>query len=324
MARGLRTTLIVVGLALLGAAIWGALTVYPWIKPPPEDPEVIARRWAHVESLAEVSEASGRPLEELGELPAFSLDGLPLVEQRPPYDELANIDELPPEVAAAIDALVQWHHRGGGLGPERCPHVGERPFPLLKVFELARVALHVSTTADDAPALAVLQLAEHLRDRGPLLDGAVGLALAKESVRWARARGYPPTGALLERRPRAPQVVAMLAREMVCSFELVERELSRELQPGKDAPVPAGLIGYERERAMVQWYWGERLHGVSKDTSLETLAARLRDDDDLEALPKSVLLRALAVPMAGRVEDAARTIADYDAFVEGRPPLADE
>ncbi len=321
MGRGARITLIVGLTTLVLAGAWAAVKIYPWVKPPPEDPEVIARRWAALDQLARASERSAAPreaLDAIGSLELSSLGELPIAEGELAFAEPVDRATLPPEVSTAIDQLSRWRQHGGGLGAERCPPLERRPVSAIQMMWLARVALHVSQSADDAPALAVLELGEQLRERGGLLDGVVGFTIADESLRWARDRGYPPA-ALRERRPTPAQLVALVAREIVCSYEMADRELARELaqQRGESRlQLPTGMRGIERELAMVRWYWGERLEGVPPDASPQALLARLPNVDDYERLPESVLLRALAVPFRGQVESVADKLARYDEFVD--------
>ncbi len=321
MGRGARITLIVGLTTLTLAGVWAALEIYPWIKPPPEEPEVIERRWAALDQLARASDRSGGPrelLDVIGSLELSALGELPITEGGLAYTDPVDRATLPTEMSAAVDQLTRWRQRGGGLGAERCPPLEPRPLSAIQLMWLARVALHVSRAADDPAALAALELGAQLRERGGLLDGVVGFSIADESLRWAQDRGYPPT-ALREHRPTRAQLVSLVAREIVCSYELAERELAREAEAQRGASrlqLPTGARGIQRELAMVRWYWGERLHGVAPDAPPQALLARLPDIDDYERLPESVLLRALAVPFRGQVESVVEKLARYDEFLD--------
>ena len=115
MGRGARITLIV-GLATFAlAGGWAAVKIYPWIKPPPEDPEIIEQRWAALDQLASASERSGASREELDAIasPGLSALGeLPAAEGELAFTQPVERATLPPAVSAAVDQLEIVHPVG--------------------------------------------------------------------------------------------------------------------------------------------------------------------------------------------------------------------
>lgn len=318
-------------LVVLGLALAGWLAMRPWLAPPAATPSAIERTWARVEQWAAASRHPGAPITALN----AALDHL----QRA---KLADDDWDPsrppqpvtdPEAQRALAALVEWS-ASGGLGEGPCigdPGDLEAPPPrFVAMFRLARLALAASPRSDDPQFVAAMRLGAHLRSRGPLVAGAVGFSIAREALAVAEARGQPLGPAFVAFAPRREEVVPLLAREAACSYAMAEAAFSRGTSDlGKGTTIEpdgwasrwsATWVGPERELAMAKWYLGERVAAAAAaGDDLTAVAATQVLPDDPDALPASLLVRALASDAASVITDIQAELARYTARV-GPPP----
>lgn len=306
----------------------GWLKIRPWVAPPPAAPEDIARTWAQVEALAS---EHGRPSAPIGPL-YEALDHFQRAKSLPPDD---SDPKEPPAVLTdedgfrALAGLIAWSEQSGGLGDELCivdpAQMAAQP-RLFEMLKLARLALRTSPAGADPAVAAALRLGAYLRTRGGLVAGAVGFTIAREALEVAKARNVNPTADFIEYAPRRQEILSILARESVCALRLAEAafaqgetdlgEADGAVDPGWLARWTVGWVGPARELAMARWYLGERVAaaaGAGDDFTAVAATQELPDDPD--ALPKSLLVRALVVGAAPAVRDMDATVTAYEQWL---------
>lgn len=310
-------------------AAW--LKIRPWFAPPDASPEEVARTWTQVEALAREHGRPGGPIEPLFE----ALDHLRRANSLPPDDQDAK--DAPAAVTdedgqRALAGLVAWAQQQGGLGDELCivdPAQTATSPRIFEMVQLARLAIRTSTGADDPTLLAALRLGAYLRTRGGLVAGAAGFAIAREAVEVATARNIAPTTALSTYAPQRREVLSILARESVCTLRMIEGAFAHgESDPGdawqgRDAGWlsrwASAWVGPERELAMARWYFGEHVAAAARaGDDLAAVAAIYELPDDFDALPKSLLVRALALSGGSAIRDMEATLSAYEQWLAQR------
>ncbi len=112
--------------------------------------------------------------------------------------------------AAAVEALVQWHEAGEGLGIAEFDEDFE-PLPLL---EPGKAALAAAEPAPDSPpVVATLHLAQDLRRCNTFVSLMSGIALAERCVEWVDTHGLGPSEAFQTYRPMPAEVIGATALE---------------------------------------------------------------------------------------------------------------
>jgi hypothetical protein len=312
------------GLAMLGAvalAVAYMVWVHPWLAEPDVEPVELAERWARLEAWAQADTGcaeGGDGLRRAAEATdAGWFEVQDTVEGGYATEFALDRDELPFELRAAVDGLVDWHRTHDGLGREVCDDSTD----LLDLLNLTRLTLATADGAEDEQVAAVLALGQLLRNCGPLLDTMVGLSLAEEAVRWASARGIPADATFERYRPTVDEIFGGLAREAVCSHRMVEDAL-RGGGLGPTAPdSPPGaelLLRPDRELRMLQLYHVERLEAADaagRDPAALIEAFAWEEPDDL---PRSLVVR-IATPSGYVAEALVERLATYDAFLAGAP-----
>lgn len=205
----------------LGLVLAACAAVY-WCVPtkPAVSSEEVARRWNEVVGWSGVSGSVGQPVFG-GALDGVRPSASPEVEaildgwgERIPT---APATEVPAGLRAEIDTILAWGERPRFAG--RCGDPGLSPIAL---FQRLRVALATATAADLERAQAVLRVAIALKERGSLLLTLIGASIARDVALWAQARGVPAWPALRAAGLDAQAYVRAMAREAVCSAEIVE------------------------------------------------------------------------------------------------------
>jgi hypothetical protein len=308
-----------VAILVLGiVGVTGYLVVLPWVSLPDEAPAEIDARWAEVEAWAAATPESTGPLDELN----AALTSVARSEVDPREVDGPTLDggDLDEDAREAIAHLIAWHAEGGGLGPDPCVTAADGIKPAIDIIGALRLAKVAIASADgpEAPALlAALHLGDVLRGRGGALFGIVGLTVTDAIRVRAEARGWPVTPALRASAPLLAELFPIIARDATCTLRTAE--LALEEGEAGDAGGWRGLlqrrVGMEREITMLKWYEGRRLeaaHAVADDPV--ALAAALAQPPP-EQLPNSLLIRAMAFDISGKIGSFNEMVEKYDAFV---------
>lgn len=309
----------IAGLAMLGAvalAVAYMVWVHPWLAEPDVEPAELAERWARVETWAHRDAGctqGGEALRRAGEAADAGWSEVRDTVQSGYAPEFAlKREELPFELRAAVDGLVDWHRTHDGLGTDACDDAD-----LLSQLNLAQLSLATAHSAEDEQVIAVLALGQLLRNCGPLVETMLGLALASEAIQWARARGIAADSTFARYRPTADEIFGGLAREAVCSHQMVEDAVrSGGLGPSAANSPPGAelLMRPDRELRMLQLYHVERLEAADaagRDPAALVEAFAWDDDEDL---PRSLVLRIMT-PSGHVVENLVEHLVEYDAFL---------
>lgn len=309
---------IFVALALLLAAagVVAAVLLAPWVMLPDEEPEAIDRRWEQIWRWATPRpETGGAPDKLYAAVDAYRRSGSDELVKAALRGEatitVAALDEAGREARAAF---LAWDAEGGGLGPDPCLQdaEGRTTLMLFPALNLAQMALHTAATADDPGIAAALRLAAALRDRGGLLMGLAGHAIAHDAVQLAKQRGYAATPVFVRLAPRAEEVFGSVARDTLCIERMIE---DVELPPdiGPVGRFIAGHAGISRERTMLRWFAGHRLEdGYPLRGDLTAFARAMALPDEL---PASHLVRMSSLDAGDPIAAVAPKIAEYQAFV---------
>ena len=307
------------GVALLIAA--GTLTLAPWITGPDEPRSTIDARWSRLEAIAAPRIAGG----EVGLL----RDAVAALEESSWEPSLRGADAGPgleeeeeaPDAAAlrAVDLLVAWERRGGGVGTGACV---EHDLPRFKLLDLSRAALATAEGPRDPSVRAVLRLGQQLRARGGVLGGLIGTALAHETLNKIDGEGWHRPPELRQMAPSQAEVPEILARDVVCFDAWAARSLERgELDPEELAygPLENHVARYAfnptRERLHYRAEASRRLlHALAADTP-EAFRARIRPMQREDAAP-SILVRS-GNDLADRSVSLCLRAARYQAALHG-------
>jgi hypothetical protein len=302
---------LVAACVLVSAALF-YVRVWPWFASPGDRPELDAR-WREVEQWAAVPAAS------LGSEAVTFRDALRAANLRfdvAPYPAedsslpAIEVDGLAVDVRSVLDSLVAWHESGAAL-TRGCIREPER-IDALHAMHLGRIAIASSTHADDPHFAAALRMAAELRANGTLLQGAVGASLAREAIATASKRGFAATRSIVQFRPAKSEAFAALAREYVCTQQWLEHEIHQARPPTSPIGNP------ERELLMVRTYHSDRLHLVEPVRDDPRGIVRLLPPVKKEDLPKSLLVRIVAMDERSSIGDWAEAIEAYDAFIAER------
>lgn len=317
---------LVLVLSIVGVLVGVLVTVVyfvkvrPWVVGPEETDEVVEERWARVEEWATTPPDCGATDAALLAAAATADEELRLVRTLAGDDDgstLLDDEDLTHELRTALEQLVSWHERGTELGGPPCEHTRE----VLGLIHLGDAAL--STIDGPSPRLdATLHLARSLRRCGSFIESAVGFALARNAVEWARSNGQRPTESFIRYRPTNDEMFFALAREAVCVYEVVEEgigELAQNSRIQRGPVFSRVMFNPARELQMVRAHRA-RLVVASHESGRDPHGmGDLYDFDDVEELPHSLMVRTVALGGSG-VHDMANTLEAYDAFLAGEEP----
>jgi hypothetical protein len=300
------------GVALLIAA--GTLTLAPWMTGPDEPRSAIDARWSRIEAIA----APRIPGGEVGLL----RDALAAFDESPWEPNVLGPGEdeaLDPAALRAIDLLVAWERRGGGVGMGTCIDYN---VPRFKLLDLGRAAIAAADGPRDPSLRAVLRLGQQLRARGGIMGGLVGTALAHETLEKVDREGWHRPQELRQIAPSQAEVPEILARDVVCFDTWVTRALERgEFNPEGLAygPLENHVARYAfnltRERLHYRAEASRRLlHALAADTP-EAFRARIRPAPREDAAP-SIFVRS-GMDLADRSASLCLRAARYQAALHG-------
>jgi len=320
-------------LALLIVAMVGYywFRVRPWVAAPDASERTRAGLWEAVERAArEPAPPSGPPDELKGALRRLAevkVDLEPaLARWRERALTRADRDALL-ELREVGERLVRWSRAGGGFGPGEPCAMGE-DLPPREVFLVGQLTLAQADVLPGGPSReeqlrAVLRLSTALRRGAGPMHLAAGMRLAEHLAAAARRMGALD---VLRAEPALAPTPVEIWRganvEAYCGDVLLERSFG-ELSHGWPQPTPAtrdvprswivpGPAYYQRERAMLRWWWGERLAAAAAHAlDPPRLAAALRLPADPDELPRSLLVRLRAVDLADLIESAGRSVEAY-------------
>ena len=315
LRRVLGVVLLLVGLCAVVFVVVTAVRLYPWLRGPSESREVIEARWAKLEALAKTEAVIGDDAALLdaaeaaaGFEPPHGVDKLPFLER----------DQLEHRHVEALDGFVAWHGKGGNyIGPKCGDLDSRRARASLKLYRLGQLSLLSAGGSDVAQVEAVLALALGQRQRGQLVDYAVGVALATQAAEWAQARGVTFGRNFEGYRPEIGEFRRAWARDAACVMRLLDAETAPVVMERKrlwsDEQPPFGIQRLERERLVYK-----QLHG----RLMEQAVAAGDDHDKLVPLfeaadrdkPKSMLLLATGV-YTNIAAKAVEGVKRYDELV---------
>jgi hypothetical protein len=206
-------------------------------------------------------------------------------------------DEPPPDVTAALEALVAWDG-SGALAPIDCIGGVDDDGRPIRLLVLAQSAIELSATPMDPPAHAALRLASALRfEQNDPLVMMIGASITKDA---AKKFALPPSLQVTADLPWS--VVAANAR-------CVNRTLDRLELGAKDAlefeqalaqmgrPAAQGIA---EEKAAVRAFWATTMEQVAQAKTPAALLRVLeqRIDDARASRQTSMLVPILGPPYA--------------------------
>jgi hypothetical protein len=301
-------------LAAVAAALSIAFyfAIWPWMAPPPADASTIDSRWSAVERWAAYDrDCMDDPID-----PAIVAAGSKsqnahraLFSRKTGYARLDK-ETLSVEVQTALRGLEDWSKRGGGLVARPVPSESQG----LPLYWLGQVALATASDLEDPAVGSALHTAKTLRRCGDFMGALAGFGLSGSLVRWLEDRGRKPDARFAAQRPTRDELFVALSREMVHTYEDSRRS----------PLLPLGVPGYampfmdaDRERAWWKHAAGERLLAANtfgKDPA--KLAALF--PSDVEALPKSSMVRWSFTLYGGQIARTGKAIERYDAALAAR------
>ena len=335
-------SLVLTVLLVVGMVIYYHLAVRPWIAEPPVADEELRRLWQPVVDGATVTVAAGGPAEHLvaamnhlGELDTDRVEVA--VEAWRKGERLSDAQRNALSDARDVAAeLVAWYRADGGFDVQDPCTAGER-FGDLDLYLLGRLALAIAGVVGNAPpredtVLAVLHLARAMRRGAGFAHLWAGLQLAIHVVgaseRWdlvGLLRDHP------ELAPAPSDVVRTVYADVYCVdsrkierfFDILKKQgwklealKGRAAEAARDLPrswIQPGPSLFRRERRMLRWFWGRLLDQAPRGDpdDLEGLADALRLPADRSALPRSFVVRAVAVDLSDEVRKSAARVAEY-------------
>lgn len=280
--------LLILGVLGIEAASWAS----PWMAWPDLHGEALDREWAELQARTAthpMCQADPSALDEA------------LASHEPVQDDVAEIlydhDErivpvraFPAAAQRSGELLVDWAASDGGVGAVGVNDSG-------RTMDLFRLGQAAASSDDPARVHAALRLAEGLRHCGPLVSGAVGMAITDA------AQGLHPdvVDAHPDLRPSADDLLAILHAEAVTGDIMIELLDDPSLGSGWEG----WLLDPERERAMLRAMWVQRLAGLPADTAAIRAAFPRQEPEEM---PHSLVLRLMLVGVATVVDDLATSI----------------
>jgi len=190
--------------------------------------------------------------------------------------EDAGVPAPPPEVTAAIDALVAWDVDGAVFAVGCAAQDDPRLFPHLA--DTARAALAFAADADDPKLHAVLHLAQALRDPGnaPVAID-VGTQLARDAAGWLVDHKTRPT-ALFETFAPEDDVIARDVRAgQRCAMEHARRALDAAGARGDEALAELRAFCDETARKLLDAHGSEAIGEVARKRESARPGGLMRD-----------------------------------------------
>jgi hypothetical protein len=294
----LRLVAVLLAVALLGGAVYLGARLYPWLSGPGEPEDLIEARWTRVIGWGQIDRASKGAAEHGGLAEAARVLG----DFKPDVgsNRLARVDreELLPEQQQALAHLVRWAESGAPYPAATCgAEPKTRP---MDVFRLGQAGLSTASSADDLPQVkAVAALAQRLRQRGLLLELAMGAELAASTAEWSRERKVPLPASFAAYRPLAAEIHAAVSRDAACVIEMIEGPEGATagglLEPGPawsaQARPPLGIVWMKREVLVFKAFRGRVLEAAYPQRDDWRAQERLHRQA-LEEMPRSLLLDA--------------------------------
>ncbi len=305
MASG-RTHLViaVVGFVMLA----GVVATWPRITRPGAEAVVIEARWAAIEGRAA---AFGQGPADSPLLDAASGALRRWAEAR---EQLSGAHMSSPiartalsePASHALGELVRWAEASGDM-PELCTSGASA----IDLMYLGRLGMRAAVAVDDPSFTAALQLGGALRRRGTLLGTCVGFALAGDALDVAAARGWDAGEVMTVSRPTPEELRSGLARELVCTYQMVDRAFSEDCRPPWYYPLAERWC--DNERQLYRDLWGERYEAADAHEDLAGfIDAFDRPDDDPPGT--SLTLAATAMLVAGPLREASAVLERHDAL----------
>ena len=134
-------------------------------------------------------------------------------------------------------------------------------------YRLGRLSLEATPKRSRVPAgvRGVLRLAHLMRAQGNLEEYVVGLRLSRDAALWLKSRKQSPDRNFQVYRPSASELGIALARHAICSLAEVEGLEGwhfdvRTRFPGATHGPPFGIVSYERERLVIEDFYGSVIH----------------------------------------------------------------
>ncbi|MEZ4221779.1 MAG: hypothetical protein R3B13_12680 [Polyangiaceae bacterium] len=288
-AAGVAAVALGVGLAIT------AWRLYPWLKGPAASPAEIDARWSKVEGWARVDGAEAS--DDLDRIAAKATRfKLPRGEERVPR---LDPDQVSADEHEAVQQLTAWQRKGAPYAVGSCDSSSPQRVSI-PLFRLGQLTLFTATgEAELAQVEAVLALAQRMRQRGTLVELAVGSALAKLASEWSHARSTPLPASFTRYRPEVPEIHASLARDAVCVMQMAGSPgaLGFEtplLGSGERGRPPFGIVSASREVSVYKDYQGRLLEQSFAVRTNWQQVAEVYEGADADR-PKSLLLEALAL-----------------------------
>jgi hypothetical protein len=213
------------------------------------------------------------------------------------------------DAVRALDLLEGWQAAAGGLGDATCPDVNA-----LALYRLGQLAL---ATSDARPygLEAALHLAHAATEQGGALLASVGFQLARGALDRVRALPDEERARLVARYAPSRDLLKVAAREWVCAHELAETQLARELEESGEVTGPVDEHPVVvRELRMVELYAGTRIREAEAARGDLDALARALELGDPEELPKSALLRTLAIDLGEHARKWTEVVEAWQAL----------
>lgn len=309
------TCLSIAAVLLVGAAIYFGVRLYPWLRGPDETRAAIEARWAKVESWAHVDVT--RADNQRSELDAIAAT-LRSFERPKGGGEVPFVDptSLSPAQRTALERFERWEQSGAPMANRSCPADAPPGGSALHLFKVGLAALFTAEGAEQLPRVkAVLVLAQRLRQRGAIIDLAVGSELAVKAAAWSQLRNVPLPRELSVYRPRVDEIHATLAREAVCIVDRTEQgdeDRGNRLGIPKRGP-PFGIVSLDRERRVYKDFHGRLLEQAHPHRDDWAAIVRVYEDAEKDR-PKSVLLDITQI-YPSVIGKTGATIDRYDSLV---------
>ena len=280
--------------------------VRPWVVSPQTPTDLIEARWKKVVERADLA-PSPVPVDKTLDRVLTTLDPHQAAIEKV-LDGRRDFETLPPPVTEALADFGRWSPPDGEINARSCePWLG--PGRVSIVLVLGRLVTFTAT-ADDPHLGPMIGLADALRRHGSLPEAVAGFHLADRAAEQLAIRPATDLARYAAYRPTMIQLLDAIARDAVCSYRLARNALADRAAAGGDSWTESvGLApSADRELAMVRDFVGQRLERADAIASDTLELASLFRIGDPERLPKSGLVRALAVD-AGDIIDRGAAIA---------------
>jgi len=304
------TAIFSVGLMALSAAF--CATMEPWISGPDESRAEIDERWSQLRERVAPQSPAGDPRPLIKAVAVLAESSV--YPRRGIVRDLDPGIELDESARQAIDLLVGWDRRGGGVGTGPCLDPRLSSFALLG---LARVALSVAESPADPRFVASVRLARSLRDRGGSISWLVSGSTLVSALERVEAEGWEVPAVLYEARPLATEVPVNLARGVVCWEGELPGSLTASTSPEHLGQSPLEdfvartAFDMERERLFLRAEYGRRLMLAVASDGREQVLEAVRSPPRDQEVP-SLVIRSLFDNLPRIAEMAYDSVERYD------------